>query len=149
MKTNLELAQQCGFTPTIDPAFGYADAYKRADAFAALVEQRYRERLMEMKVEPVGWRYPDPKGSVMHWDLRFWLDRPSEKWREGEEALYTAEQCAAKVAQAMPQRLTREQVDACRGKAITRTDTNALPFSDQAFADAIQDALGIKEPDHG
>jgi hypothetical protein len=37
--------------------------------------------------EPVAWRYPRDYG---HWDLRYWLNRPSEGHRVGEEPLYTA-----------------------------------------------------------
>jgi hypothetical protein len=44
--------------------------------------------------EPVAWRYPK---AGIHWDLRYWLDRPNEGHREGEEPLYTAPQPAQAV----------------------------------------------------
>ena len=37
--------------------------------------------------EPVAWRYPRAYG---HWDVRYWLNRPSEGHRVGEEPLYTS-----------------------------------------------------------
>ena len=109
MKTNLELTQE---------------AEGSVARLVTLIEQRYREQLLGVKVEPV-------QGAVLVSGCIY------------EDCdVYTADQVAAMVAQAMPRRLTREQVD-----EIFDAHQEAPHFEFRHLvADAIQDALGVKEP---
>ena len=143
MKTNIELMREAGIYLE-----GYVDA---ANRLITLVEQRYRERLLGVKVDriiealEIGRDAAAQVAAEYHESMRGY--RPEQHAaRDADVAKIDAaiaDQCAAMIEQSRPKRLTREQVDDCRGKAIGRDDAGAVKFNDQRFADAIQDALGI------
>jgi hypothetical protein len=83
--------------------------------------------LVQLEQEPVAWRYPRAYG---HWGVRYWLNRPSEGHRVGEEPLYTSP----------PQRewvgLTGKETDECE-------ESLGHAVSSQVF-DVIEDKLKKK-----
>lgn len=139
MKTNLDLAREVGLTinPAGAPRHIITQTCEAIDAFSALVEQRYRERLMGVKVEPVAQVHEGENGDRWIYSDEAYasISGPDSEDRLVHE-LFTAEQCAATVQQAAPKRLTRERVDAAWFTGIDGR---------YSIADAIQDALGIKE----
>ena len=197
-KSNLELARDAGVVRTKHTTA--EDCYElwagQLNYFAALVEQRYRERLLGVKVEPVAHGvFERDSGRVWYINesqrvCGGYADNASHRDDKGFDQvvkpLYTADQCAAMMAQAAPLRLLRDflavihcddgshteqhglekSVQDAQAKwyariaptRLTREEAQGLWLRCKAidnvafcaeFAGAIQDALGIKEPDHG
>jgi hypothetical protein len=59
-------------------------------------------------IQPVAWRYPTMPG-YPHWELRYWVDRKSEGYREGEEDLYAAGPLIA-ATRALAEKLPKDPV---------------------------------------
>ena len=172
-KTTLELAQAVDPRFGTVVLAGEVIGLKAIDAFAALVEQRQIERLMGEKVEPVAWEggeaweplawalCAEENGEEACDELLWEGGAVKEPWGsrylkyEGEarrmislvhKHAFPAEQCAAMVQQAMPKRLTREQVDEWCIKRLGRP-ASILEWD---FAASLMDTLGIpKESNHG
>lgn len=110
-KSNIDLAQEAGLY--------LEDSEHLVDRLIALAEQRKVAELMGVQVEPAAWLFPDGQTYAGGPDF-------AQVYPEAVP-LYTAESVAALVAQAMPKRLTREQV-----KVLS-----------------VANGLGIKDSDHG
>ena len=139
MKTSLELAKDAGI---------YLEGYEAAaDRFAALIEQRHTQQLLGAKVEPSAWvdefgnAYPLSAHTVDGKPLR-WDDAHKRGWKP----LYTAEQCAAMVAQATPKLLEALKVARTYVDAVVANATGAAKRKNyQQALRIIDDALGVKE----
>ena len=140
MKSNLELAEDAGAahyvrSQAVVSVNSVVFTCDELDRFAALIRAEHVKELLGVKVEPVAWQWrrrDEPWSLERTFNSQVFATTADSDVR----SLYTAEQCAAMVAQAMPKRLSREQVDAA---------LDAASISLHRFADAIQDALGVKE----